>query len=67
MADPAGFAYMPPDMANAYGPPLRSQPNSTTVQGMADRMAIERGRNQASSEMLDQALDRAFQRANGSK
>lgn len=63
MADPSAFAYRPPDLANAYGPPLRSQPDSTSVQTMADRMAMERGQDQASSDMLNEALDKAFQRA----
>lgn len=63
MADSASYAYHAPNVAEAYGPPLRSQPDSTSVQTMADRMAMERGADQASSDMLNEALDRAFQRA----
>jgi hypothetical protein len=64
MADPASYAYRPPNVAEAYGPPARSP--TAMVPSLAtqdDALAIERGRDQASSEMLDEGLDRAFQRA----
>lgn len=63
----ADFAYHDPNVAEAYGVPARSPTAmAPSLATQDDALAIERGRDQGSQEMLDEALDRAFRRA-GSK